>query len=164
MPLVALFTLAAACGDSANLVAPDISASVSYVPVPLAFDYVKVEDGGGMFTWKGNVSGGDIDGTLTTAVVGVRFAGPIAHLSTIWIVTKATIPIIGVSGTYSFVAELDGTLDTRTGKLRLNGEVVSGALVGSQIRTVGQLTGGAVGVSVTTFEGSGRLMVGSSAD
>ncbi len=152
MPLAALCTLAAvACGESANLVAPDISASVS--PVPLRFDYVKVEDGAGVFTWTGSVSG-DITGSLTTQVVGVRWAGPIAHLSTIWTVT----------GTYSFVAQLDGTLDTRSGKLRLNGEVTSGAYEGAQIRTAGLLTDGVVGTSVTTFEGSGQLMSGSAVD
>ena len=154
MPLAALFTLAAACGESANVVAPDISAS--YLPVPLEFDYVKVEDGGGVFTWTGSVNG-DITGTLATAVVApARVAGPIWHLSTTWTVTSATIN--GTTGLW-FFAELDGTLDTRSGKLRLNGEVTSGDFAGAQMRTAGYLDSGDVGTN-SRFVGTGQLMVG----
>ena len=159
MPLAALLTLAAvACGDSANVVAPDISASATSAPAALKFTYDKTEPAGGL-QWAGSVWG-DINGNLATQVVieSIRPAGPgILHLSTTWTVTSATIN--GTTGLW-FFAELDGTLDTRSGKLRLNGEVTSGDFAGAQMRTAGYLDSGDVGTN-SRFVGTGQLMVGS---
>ena len=154
-PLLALAALA--CGDTGAPLAldergppaPDVS--VNPVPAPLHFDYVKVETGGGTSQWTGSVTG-DITGTLNTQASLVRVAGPIWHLSTIWQVTKSP---------YDFDATLVGTLDTRSGALKLNGYVTSGSFAGARIHNVGQVTAVDPVTGATTFTGHAILMPGS---
>lgn len=155
-PLFALAGLA--CGDAGAPLAldergppaPDVS--VSPVPAaPLHVDYVKVETGGGTYQWTGSVTG-DITGTLQTQASLVRVAGPIWHLSTVWQVTKSP---------YDFDANLVGTLDTRSGRLKLNGYVTSGSFAGARIRNEGQVTAVDPVTGATTFAGHAILMPGS---
>lgn len=148
---VALFVItatAAACSDTAT--APRDFAAMFVPAAAIEFDYVKVESGPGTFNWFGNVSGG-INGALETRVVGFWQSGPILHIQTEWI----------VGGSTPFQASLDGTLDSRTGKLNLIGVVTSGWLAGARMHNSGQLTGIDATTGGTVFEGSAKLMPGS---
>ncbi len=156
LALAGAFTLAA-CSDSSNdLVEPqlrsDVPVSVMAAPrSPLVMDYMKTESGPGSANWLGSVWG-DIDGDLETQVVGLMVAGKIWHIQTIWTVTGA--------GAHDFVAELNGMLDTSSGKLLLNGAIVSGYLAGAQVHEEGFLTG-FTEAGGTIFEGFVRIMPGS---
>lgn len=154
MTLLAVATLPLAACDHPPALAPAdgpqllIGGSPSS---PHELTYVKTETGAGTAHWTGTVAG-DISGDLRTQVLGVRVAGHLWHLETRWQVD---------AGAQSFVAELDGTLDTRTGKLLLLGPIVSGYLAGAQVYDDGQLTGFDAGTGGTVFEGRLRITTAS---
>jgi hypothetical protein len=136
----------AACGD-ASPASPGAAALV--VPAaPIRMDYVKVETAAGSLNWLGHVSG-DVNGGLETRVVAASQSGHILHIRTQWSVD---------AGAQSFEASLDGTLDTATGALLLNGEVTRGYLAGARAHTEGRLTGTDTGTGGTVFEGFLRIM------
>jgi hypothetical protein len=156
--LVAVVWLVAACDSVTQPMAPAGEAVSSEAllatspPRRLALGYVKTESGLETFNWFGNVSGG-INGDLETQVTGFFASGHILHIQTVWTVTNA-------SGGKNFIANLDGTLDTNSGKLLLNGAIVNGYLVGARVHDEGVLTG-FTGVGGTIFEGSLWIMPGS---
>lgn len=118
---------------------------------PIELTYVKTETGPGTAHWTGAVSG-DFSGDLATQVLSVKEAGHIWHIETLWEVA---------AGPQSFSAELNGTLDTKTGTLVLTGEIVSGAMTGAQVYDEGQLVGTDSGTGGTVFEGFLRIMTSS---
>jgi hypothetical protein len=120
----------------------------------LALDYIKTESGPGSFNWFGSVSGG-INGSLETLVVDARLSPRIWHIQTVWTVTDTPN-----GGAKNFVAHLNGTLDIVSGKLLLNGKIVSGYLAGAQVHDLGFLTG-STGVGGTIFKGTLWIMPGS---
>jgi hypothetical protein len=129
----------------AVLAAP--TASASHKTVDLTFDKSAVGPG----AWEGTVAG-DIEGNLRTELGSLREAGPIWHVTFDWIVTGA--------GERSFVARLDGTLDTRTGQVAMRGRVIEGYLLGARVRESGQL----VDPQTSRFVGSIRIKNQSDAD
>jgi hypothetical protein len=116
------------------------AASASSAPIQLAFDKVATEPG----VWQGTVSG-DIDGALTTRLLSRDVRGPIWRVTFDWIID---------AGASSFTARLDGILNTRTGRVVMNGNVISGYLVGAQVHEAGQL----VDPATLEFAGWIRLM------
>ncbi len=131
--------------------APPDPAAALVPAAPIVMDYVKVETGPGSLNWLGSVSG-DVNGGLETRVLGATESGHILHIQTKWSVA---------AGAESFEAELDGTLDTSTGRLLLNGAVTSGYLAGAKAHNEGQMTGTDAGTGGTVFEGFLRIMPGS---
>jgi len=109
-------------------------------PVRLTFDKASVGPG----VWEGTV-GGDFAGRLRTELVELRIAGAIWHVEFDWIIT---------AGSASFVARLTGTLNTRTGRVVMNGTVVDGYLEGARVHEEGQL----VDPSTLRFQGEIRIM------
>ena len=116
------------------------AASASNAPVRLGFD--KAATGPGV--WNGTVSG-DIEGSLETRLLDLEVAGPIWHVTFDWIVD---------AGPSSFTARLSGVLNTKTGAVVMNGNVVSGYLLGAQVHEEGQL----VDPATLEFAGSIRLL------
>ena len=109
-------------------------------PVRLSFDKSSVSAG----VWSGTVSG-DVSGGLVTVLTAIEQRGPIAHLEFDWIVS---------AGAHSFTAHLNGTLNTSTGAVVMNGTVVDGWLEGAQVHEAGQL----VDAASLRFQGEIRVM------
>jgi hypothetical protein len=116
------------------------AASASSAPVRLTFDKVATEPG----VWQGTVSG-DIDGALTTRLLSREVRGQVWRVTFDWIVD---------AGDASFTARLIGILNTRTGRVVMNGNVISGHLLGAQVHEAGHL----VDPATLEFAGSIRLM------
>ena len=158
--LVAVVWLVAACDSVTQPMDPAGEAVSSEAllatspPRRLALDYVKTESGSGSFNWFGSVSGG-INGDLETLVVDARLSPRIWHIQTVWTVTNTPN-----GSAKNFVAHLNGTLNIVSGKLLLNGKIVTGYLAGAQVHDEGVLTG-FTGVGGTIFEGSLWIMPGS---
>lgn len=138
--------LLSACTDTAP--APlDPAAALVAPAAAIMMDYVKVETSAGSLNWLGGVTG-DVTGRLETRVVGARQSGHILHIQTEWSVA---------AGAQSFDASMAGTLDTKTGRLLLNGEVTSGYLAGARAHNQGRLTGTDTGTGGSVFEGFLRI-------
>ena len=158
--LVAVVWLLAACDSVTQPIDPAGEAATSEALMAtshssrLALDYVKTESGPSSFNWFGSVSGG-INGDLETLVVDARLSPRIWHIQTVWTVTHTP-----TGGEKDFVAHLNGTLDIVSGKLLLNGKIVTGYLAGAQVHDEGVLTG-YTGPGGTIFEGSLWIMPGS---
>ena len=105
-------------------------------PIQLQFD----KQGGANGIWNGSVSG-DVDGSLTTQLLSLTPAGPIWKVRFAWIVS---------AGEQSFTAVLEGTLNTKTGQVEMNGPIVEGWMVGAQVHEAGQL----VDPSAGRFQGT----------
>ena len=120
------------------IAAPAVSASSE--PDRLVFDKTAIAPG----VWHGTVSG-NIDGALTTELLSLESTGSIWHVTFDWIVD---------AGPSSFTARLSGILNLDTGAVVMNGNVVSGYLVGAQVHEEGQLIDPPSG----RFVGSIRLM------
>jgi hypothetical protein len=97
-----------------------------------------------IMTWKGSVTG-DVVGDLETRLLSLRVSGPIWHVEFDWIVSSA-------AGT-SFTARLNGTLNTKTGKVVMNGTVIDGYLEGAQVHEEGLL----IDAIASKFEGTIRI-------
>lgn len=134
--MVGVLSLTLAAGAAA-------SPGTSNAPVRLDFDKSIVDPDG---VWQGTVSG-DIEGDLTTVLTSLRVAGPIWHVTFDWII-DADDP------DYSFTANLSGTLNTKTGKVVMNGTIVDGYLLGAQVHEEGQL----VDAETLQFQGTIRIM------
>ncbi len=147
---LATLALVAACGREAPLApaeAPEFLIGQSPLS-PFTIEYVKTETGPGTAQWTGNVTG-DAIGNLRTRVLSVRETGHIWHIETLWEID---------AGTRSINAELNGTLDTKSGKLLLGGRILSGILLGARVYETGQLTGFDPVTGGTVFAGSLRIM------
>jgi opacity protein-like surface antigen len=103
------------------------SAAASNEPVRISFD--KSISDPDAFVWTGTVSG-DVSGDLTTRLTGLSISGPIWEVRFDWIID---------AGRQSFVADLSGILNTETGQVVMNGNVVEGWLLGAQVHEAGQL-------------------------
>lgn len=114
--------------------------SAANAPVRLEFD--KTATGPGV--WQGTVSG-DVEGSLETRLLDITVSGPVWHVTFDWIVD---------SGASSFTARLNGTLNTKTGAVVMDGNVISGYLLGAQVHEEGQL----VDPATLEFAGSIRVM------
>ena len=126
--------LAALTGAVAALVLVPVASAAP--PVRLSFEKQAVERG----VWKGSVAG-DIEGGLTTRMIGFDDSEPVWKVTFDWIVD---------AGRKSFTARLSGTLDTTTGAVAMRGRVVEGYLRGAKVRERGQL----VDPETSAFEGT----------
>jgi hypothetical protein len=99
------------------------------------------------FVWNGTVSGG-VNGELETALLDATQSGPILHVVFDWIITGSDC---------DFTARMNGTLDTQSGKVLMNGTVTDGCYLGAQVHEEGQL----VDPTVSGFAGTIRVMPGS---
>jgi hypothetical protein len=109
-------------------------------PVRLNFQKSIVDPAG---VWQGTVSG-DVDGDLTTELQSLAVSGPIWRVTFAWIVS---------ADSKSFVATLDGTLNTRTGTVVMDGSVTEGWLLGARVHEQGRL----VDPATSTFVGTIRI-------
>jgi hypothetical protein len=116
------------------------AANASNAPVRLTFDKTAVASG----VWQGTVSG-DVTGGLTTKLLARDDTGPIWHVTFDWIVD---------AGPSSFTARLSGILNTQTGAVVMNGNVIAGAWLGAEVHEEGQL----VNPVASRFTGSIRVM------
>jgi hypothetical protein len=122
------------------------AANASNAPVRLTFDKTAVASG----VWQGTVSG-DVTGGLTTKLLprddmlARDETGPILHVTFDWIVD---------AGPSSFTARLSGILNTQTGAVVMNGNVIAGAWLGAEVHEEGQL----VNPVTSQFTGSIRVM------
>lgn len=122
---VAMFAFAALPQAASAQPAGDIS------PVRIEFD----KQGGGGGIWHGMVSG-DVTGSLMTELTSAHQTGQILHVTFDWIID---------AGAQSFTAELEGTLNLKTGAVEMDGTVVEGWLVGARVHEEGQLVDPATG-------------------
>ena len=100
-------------------------------PVRIEFD----KQGGAGGIWHGAVSG-DVSGDLTTQLTSAHQTGQILHVTFDWIID---------AGPQSFTAELEGTLNLKTGAVEMDGTVVDGWLIGARVHEEGQLVDPATG-------------------
>jgi hypothetical protein len=94
---------------------------VSAQGLELTFEKAAVGD----TVWTGAVSG-DVEGTLTTVLIHADDSQPVWQVDFYWIIT-ADDPA------RSFIARLDGILDTETGEVALSGSVVDGYRAGARV-------------------------------
>ena len=137
---ISILLALAALGAAGVIAASSPAAASSSAPVRLTFDKSAVAQG----VWQGTVEG-DVSGSLTTELEGLRISGPIWHVTFDWIIS---------AGASSFTARLYGILNTNTGAVVMNGTVVDGYLLGAQVHEEGQL----VDLTTLQFVGSIRLM------
>jgi hypothetical protein len=133
-------TLVAGVLAAMAITAPATASAASSAPVRLTFEKAATAPG----TWHGSVAG-DVDGALTTQLDSLEVTGPIWHVTFDWIVE---------AGDHSFTARLDGILDTRSGRVVMDGRVINGWLDGAQVHEAGQLADPAT----LRFTGTIRLM------
>lgn len=112
-------------------------ARASQAPFELTFDKASPTANG---VWDGTI-GGDATGTVRTVLKGATQSGPILHVDFDWIIS---------AGDKSFVADLDGILNLKTGAVVMNGKVTGGYLEGAQVHEEGQL----VDPSTLRFQGT----------
>jgi hypothetical protein len=121
---------------------PQVMAAADSAPVNLTF----AKESSGPGEWQG-VVGGDVEGQLTTVLTGLRVTGSIWQVEFDWIIEAA-------DPAYSFTARLTGILNTKTGKVVMNGTVVEGWLLGARVHEEGQL----VNPDTLGFIGSIRIL------
>lgn len=118
----------------------DAAAAPAASPVRLTFDKSLAGPG----VWEGT-TGGDIAGGLRTELVSLRIAGSIWHVEFDWIVN---------AGAQSFTARLSGILNTKTGRVVMDGTVTDGYLEGARVHEEGQL----IDPATLRFQGLIRVM------
>lgn len=128
---ICIIAMLAAFALTAFPQAASASASGNLSPIQLQFD----KQGGANGIWNGIVSG-DVQGSLTTQLLSVEPAGPVLKVRFAWIVD---------AGNQSFTSVLDGTLNTLTGQVEMDGTIVEGWLVGAQVHEEGQMVDPATG-------------------
>jgi hypothetical protein len=116
--------------SAAAFVALVLVGFVSAQGLELTFEKAAVGD----TVWTGAVSG-DVEGTLTTVLIHADDSQPVWQVDFYWIIT-ADHPA------RSFIARLDGTLDTERGEVALSGRVVDGYRVGARVEEQAQLVDG----------------------
>src|SRR5690606_31540729 len=102
-------------------------AAVASSQVSLTFDKTAVSDR----VWIGTVSG-DITGTLVTTLVAADQSQPVWQVDFYWIV-------LADDPSQSFVARLQGTLNSETGAVGMSGPVDEGFNAGAMVQEAGQL-------------------------
>lgn len=139
-----------ACGTETELVAPRdppiSAASQADTEKQINLTFEKSASVTEPFVWEGSVDG-DVAGPLRTELQleDFRETGRIWHVRFLWIIDDG--------GSDSFVADLTGILNLNTGRVVMNGRVVSAAdpaLVGAQVHEEGQL----VDPATSTFQGT----------
>jgi hypothetical protein len=135
------------CTERATIVAPEASAdsksaATPHAPVRLTFEKCLIDAVN--WVWEGTVDG-DIAGDLRTELRDLRVTGVIWHVRFDWIIS---------AGDRSFTADLDGILNTRTGRVVMNGRVADGYLLGARVHEEGQL----VDPENLCFEGTIQVM------
>ena len=113
-----------------------VSAQSANAPLELTFEKCDPE---GDFVWNGTVSG-DVAGDLTTMPTFVD------DTQKVWQVAFDFV----IGGEQPMILHLVGTLNTNTGQVVLNGEVVEGDLQGARVHEMGQL----VDAEQSCFEGT----------
>jgi hypothetical protein len=83
------------------------AAIASSAPVRLTFEKANQLNG----TWEGSVAG-DVAGDLATSLTSIRVTQNVWHVTFDWIVD---------AGDKSFTARLEGTVNTATGRVVMNG-------------------------------------------
>lgn len=101
--------------------------AVASSQVSLTFDKSAVSD----WVWIGTVSG-DITGTLVTTLVAADQSQPVWQVDFYWIV-------LADDPSQSFVARLQGTLNSETGEVAMSGAVDEGYFAGAAVQEAGQL-------------------------
>jgi len=149
VPLAVAFVVFGACADAPTEVAPDAAAlamSRATANKPVQLEFAKCLADPENFVWHGTVTG-DVQGGLTTVLTDLRIAGPIWHVRFDWIVS---------AGDQSFVADLNGILNTRTGAVVMSGRATEefDYLAGAQVQERGQL----VDPENSCFEGTIRVL------
>jgi hypothetical protein len=106
----------------------------------------------GTAVFTGTVSG-DVSGTLKSTLLEgtVKGNGTINQVTFEWAIKDDNL----ADGDQSFTAIASGTLNTQTGKVVMNGSVVSGYLQGAKFIEEGQL----VDPNTLQFQGSMKLVV-----
>jgi hypothetical protein len=94
--------------------------------------------------WEGTVSG-DVEGNLRTVLLNADTTDPVWQVEFDWIIE---------SGDRSFTARMSGTLNTETGAVAMQGEVIEGWMLGAPVQEEGQM----VDAETSTFEGTIRIM------
>ena len=124
-----------------SLVMGLFTVSAQSISVPLALSFEKCDPDRDS-VWQGSVSG-DISADLTTSPTFVDDAQPV------WQVAFDFV----IDGEDPMKLHLEGTLNTNTGQVVMNGEVIEGALKGARVHEMGQL----VDAEESCFEGSIRI-------
>jgi hypothetical protein len=127
----------------APLLQPGAESASASAPVRLTFEKELLQPG----VWEGTVDGA-FSGDLRTELVSLREAGPIWHVVFDWIITGTA------AGEFDLIARLNGTLNTSTGRVVMNGRVTDGYLEGARVHEEGQL----VDPDVLGFEGIITIM------
>jgi hypothetical protein len=147
--LLAVATLAAAGGTTS---AAGARASEGSGGIPVSFEKHIVDPAN--FKFQGT-TGAAVKGTLASMIVPYTLdaSGPVWHFTFEWDVTADVAQ-------KSFVALTDGTLDTATGSVVMDGSVVRGWHLGARVHEEGQL----VDPSTLTFAGTIVIMPGARND
>lgn len=123
-----------------------VSALTSKPPIKLKFEKALVSNDP-VYVWEGTVSG-DINGTLRTEMRSLRVEGAVWHVEFDFIVT---------AGSDSHTSRINGILNTKTGKVVMNGVVIEAEnpnLIGAQVHEEGQL----IDPATSRFAGTIRIM------
>lgn len=94
-------------------------------------------------TWAGAVDG-DVQGDLKTVLLTIDNSTPVWDVEFDWIID---------AGEQSFTARLAGTLNSETGAVEMDGEVVEGWMIGAKVHEKGQM----VDLETSAFEGTIQL-------
>lgn len=125
----------------------------------LTFDKTGGLDG----TWRGTVAG-DLDGPLGTTLLSAQESGHVLLVEFEWKVVEQEDDPFAEDADVQFIAVLDGTLNTITGKVIMNGEVTEDrtgrGLLGAQVHEEGQLVE-TYEDGRTRYKGTIRIMAGS---
>ncbi|MBI1296746.1 hypothetical protein GC175_17460 [bacterium] len=108
--------------------------------INLTFAKAAVDEG----VWEGTV-GGDVEGNLHTVLLSADTSAPIWQVEFDWIID---------ADDKSFTARMSGTLNTETGAVAMQGEVIEGWLLGAAVQEEGQL----VDAETSAFEGTIRVV------
>ena len=90
-------------------------------------------------TWAGTVDG-DVQGNLETVLLTVDNSNPVWDVEFDWIID---------AGDRSFTARMAGTLNSETGAVEMDGEVINGWMLGARVHEKGQM----VDAETSAFEG-----------
>lgn len=104
-----------------------LASTSAFAQVNLTFDKSAVADG----VWIGTVAG-DVTGRLVTILVAADQSQPVWDVDFYWIV-------VADDPEQSFVARLQGTLNSETGEVAMRGAVDEGFSRGASVTEAGQL-------------------------
>jgi hypothetical protein len=101
------------------------------------FTFQKAASGEG--TWAGTVDG-DVQGNLETVLLNIDNSNPVWDVEFDWIID---------AGDRSFTARMTGTLNSETGAVEMDGEVIEGWMLGARVHEEGQM----IDPETSAFEG-----------